>query len=242
MRGQREASVLRYQRIIEDLRWLISAPPLIQGESVTQLTLHFFGWDQAGFDLWLQQLASAPRLADLLMSRRLGSYHEALWQLLLQGAPAIELVADHLAIREPGRTLGELDFLYWHHPTQRLFHLEVAIKFYLGDPYAMNEAEMWRGPASQDRLAIKAEQMQQRQLALSRDPRAQSALQAVAGARLNRLSHQLVMPGVLFYPWSVQLASPQLAHPQHWRGHWMTRSDFAAWLAAAPPNFEACLL
>ncbi|MFK7160000.1 DUF1853 family protein [Marinospirillum sp. MEB164] len=228
--------------LMDDLRWLVSAPPLIQGAQVTQLTLDFLGWDAAGFEAWLQQLTNPPRLANLLLSRRLGQYHEALWQLLLEAAPAVELVADHLAIRELGRTLGELDFLYWHHPTQRLFHLEVAIKFYLGDPDAACEAEMWRGPASQDRLVIKAEQMQQRQLALSCDPRAQSALQAVAGARLERLSHQLVMPGVLFYPWSGQLASPQLAHPQHWRGHWMTRSDFTVWLAGAPPNFAACLL
>ncbi len=165
----------------------------------------------------------------------LGVYHEALWQLLLEEAPAIQLLGHHLPIRDDKRTLGELDFLYRHLPSNRVYHLEVAIKYYLGLPQGPGQPEdlcRWIGPAGLDSLALKVAHTEQKQLPLSDHPLAQHYSQGSVTHK------QLALPGVLFYPWHTCLPAPLRASKDHQRGWWLYLHDWTDFLDSL--NEEVC--
>lgn len=195
-----------------DLDWSICGPALLDCD-----------WSPAR-PLWLQApcaqrswLRQAPPLP--FRSNRLGLRFEQLWQqfLSLQGWR----YAANLAIRQHGRTLGEIDLLL-ETPGQTL-HLELALKFYLGT------AQGWIGTDPRDRLCHKIARLQQHQLPLSQDPGVRTQLAALGWQPQQR---QAVVRGCLFYPaHDLQPASlPDIIHTGHWRGYWCYSREAEHWL------------
>ncbi|WP_177203423.1 DUF1853 family protein [Marinospirillum celere] len=224
---------------LRDLLWLLEAPDLITSHFAGKPDLTFLGLGEIELPKWFQDLEN--RLDDLEAglktagSKRLGVYHEALWELLLNAAPNIQLLGHHLSIRENKRTLGELDFIYRQKSTGEIYHLEVAIKYYLGLPQGPGEPQdlaRWIGPAGLDSLAIKVQHSEQRQLPLSDLPLARQQLESVIaaskkqGSTLEPIKKQLALPGVLFYPWHSPLQPPLRASQHHWRGWWLYITDW----------------
>lgn len=241
-----EASALN--RYLADLVWLIESKDLITSHFAGKPDLAFLGWTPAGFERWLNELAAHPpalltQLANTPKTR-LGFYHEALWKLLLTEAPAIDLLGHQLAIKDGKRTLGELDFLYRHRPSQQIYHLEVAIKFYLGLPDCQGPGQpqdlaRWIGPAGLDSLAIKVAHSENKQLPLSDLPlaRQQLELQFQQSLENRSLNKQLALPGVLYYPWSTPMPAPIRANPGSEQGWWLyfrTWPEFLASFTQAP--------
>jgi hypothetical protein len=125
----------------------------------------------------LEQLAKKP-------GKRLGIYFEQLWQFFLEQDSDVDLVAHNLAVRDHGRTLGEFDIVYWCHQRQRHYHLELAVKFYLGKRLhttveTRSQWQEWLGPNSRDRLNLKLDQLLQRQIRLTEQPEARDCLAAL---------------------------------------------------------------
>jgi hypothetical protein len=118
-------------------------------------------------------------------------YFEALWHFFLARDPAFELVAHNLAIRDGCRTVGEFDCLYYCRAQRRHFHLELAVKFYLGYDH------QWLGPNARDRLDLKLARLEGHQLRLADDPAATETLQRLGIVAPGR---QVAIRGRLFPP------------------------------------------
>ena len=113
---------------------------------------------------------------------RLGNYYERLWHALLTLAPDVSILARNIALREKGRTIGELDLLI-EDAHGALVHLELAVKFYLGMPdkvHAEGDSQatdstasgfsshrMWWGPDPRDSLHDKVTRLRDHQLKLA---------------------------------------------------------------------------
>ncbi len=158
------------QQPVRDLAWVLLSPPLLDEGWQQRHPLSASAW-WASPDLladWLRQLDRQPApLQDWLARhsiRRLGLYYERLWQFALLNAPGVELLAANLPVRQAGHTLGELDLLL--RDAEGVFHLELAVKFYLGLAGDGQAHDRWLGPDSQDRLDLKIAHLCQRQLPL----------------------------------------------------------------------------
>ncbi|MFA0811644.1 DUF1853 family protein [Microbulbifer epialgicus] len=121
---------------------------------------------------------------------RLGVYFERLWAFAFNHHPDYRLLHHNLPLRTSDRTLGELDFVVTHLPSDSCEHWEVAVKFYLELP-----GPYWLGPGLRDRLDIKLERMVQHQLPLIYCPLVQPLLQ---GLELHIEQQWALMRGRLF--------------------------------------------
>lgn len=178
-------------QLVRDLAWACFSPGLLEswqladdGQNVADCGLSL----TPARARWLNRLDREPSALQEHLAKqpgkRLGIYFEQLWQFFLAQDPDIELVAHNLAVRDHGRTLGEFDILYWCHQRQRHYHLELAVKYYLGERlYTRAEPQShwceWLGPNSRDRLDLKLEQMLQHQIRLGEHPAARESLATV---------------------------------------------------------------
>jgi hypothetical protein len=201
---------------VRDLAWAIERPCLklpqqIEDEYWLHLTpvSHGFG-ARDDYERWLRALDRDPRaLYDFIAARgpqsqrRVGYYFEALLGFHCQNAPMLELVAQNVAIRDGGVTLGELDLLYRR--GKKTIHCEAAIKFYLA-----HQGE-WVGPNKRDRLRKKVAKLLHHQAPLCQKPLAQRVLEA-QGITVDH--SEVVLLGYLF----------ERGQPETTRHFWNTKS------------------
>lgn len=219
-------------REVRDLAWVIGSPPLL-----TQP-----GWPDSGdcrhwlscSQDWLATLDADPAalLGFLAEARdhRLGHAVERLlcFWLSWPDNPCYRLVAHQVAIREDGRTLGELDFVVRSMATGQLEHWEIAVKFFLGIAPG-GRLRDWVGPGLRDRLDLKVARLLTHQLPLARTPRARAVLAGLPGADGDGLSaSRALVKGCLFYPLDADLPSwqPHGTASDHLHGWWATQADF----------------
>ena len=218
---------------VRDLAWVILAPPMLEQTPWPQRhPLAGSAWVQAPEQLerWLRALDSnsepLQQWLALATTRRLGRYYERLWQLAVQHAPGVELIAANLPIRLGGHTLGELDMLL--RDRDGVHHLELAIKLYLGPQQGDgSDPAQWLGPGSNDRLDRKLRHFSQHQLPMSQRPESREIL---AGLDVQTFSAHMWLGGYLLYPWPGQSRPPLGANPQHLRGRWLHQSDWPAFI------------
>lgn len=222
------------QPAVRDLAWTLVSPPLLgHTASWQRYPLADSPWarEPGRLATWLlrQDAEPAPLHAWLSRSstRRLGLYYERLWQFALHAAPGVEILAANLPIRQGGHTLGELDLLL--RDASGVHHLELAVKFYLGETAGQGAAPLWIGPGSHDRLDLKLAHLVSRQLPLSAHPDARPALDALTR---EPIQPAMWVGGYLFYPQAGECQPPADAHAQHLRGSWLHRRDWPAFQAA----------
>ncbi|MEH6565342.1 MAG: DUF1853 family protein [Halopseudomonas sp.] len=168
--------------MVRDLAWLAFSGPLLTEVALPlRDPLRDSVWRRYPEQLLaaLQRLDAEPGQLPALLAqtrdRRLGNYYERLWHALLSLAPDVEILAHNLALREAGRTLGELDLVI-RAANGEIVHLELAIKFYLGRPELQetdsnadcSDAALWWGPDPSDQLARKIQRLKEHQLPLGR--------------------------------------------------------------------------
>lgn len=226
--------------LVRDLAWIVLAPDLISTPWPGRPTRGDLGLEaDERLSRYLDELEAYPqglerRVGDTVV-KRMGHYHERLWQFLLDSAPGTRLLASNLRIHEGKRTLGELDLLYRQRSDPTPLHLEVAIKFYLGLPQGPGPAHhqaRWIGPGGADSLATKREHLDRHQLRLTE--RAETRLtirqhtqpRDIGPVLETVIQPRLAIPGVLFYPWQVPMPEPREAAPCHLRGHWLRWRDW----------------
>lgn len=168
--------------IVRDLAWVAFSPPLMDGSNLpSRDPLQDSIWRAQPAQLLhrLQQLDAAPEQLPALFpnsrDRRLGNYYERLWHALLTLAPDVEIVTHNIALREAGRTLGELDLII-RAANGEIVHLELAIKFYMARPELQeplcgsqcSDTSLWWGPDPSDQLSRKLQRLTQHQLPLAK--------------------------------------------------------------------------
>lgn len=168
---------------VRDLAWSCFSAPLLLGPLMasddTLYNASFVLTNERGD--WLRALDQDPRplRAHLALghSTRLGLYFERLWHFFLAQDPEVELLAHNLPVRDSTHTIGEFDCIYYCHQRQRNVHLELAVKFYLSAPGAIDPAlSNWLGPNSHDRLDLKLQRMLSHQVRLADTPAGASVL------------------------------------------------------------------
>jgi len=216
---------------VRDLAWLLFSADLLR-EQPPRASLAV-PWADAGEAAavvrWLLTLDRDPAPLHAVLAgnpvTRLGRYAEILLGWFLSSGPAARLVAANVPLRRAGRTLGECDFLVAAADGRRL-HWELAVKFYLhaGGPQAA--LADFVGPNLRDRLDLKHAHLLDHQLRLTE--REEFASLGYPGPWVA----QMFVKGWLFYAAGASeqapVCDPSALAPDHARGWWVRRSEWAA--------------
>lgn len=204
--------------LVRALAWLIGSPSLLRGPAVVN-----DAWCQdalARSQSWLNALDRQPAaLEDYIAERRItriGRLAEALMGYWLRHEGRFELLAENLAVREGGRTLGDFDFIVRERQSGEVVHWELTVKFYLHRP-EIGGFSGYVGPGEKDILAAKAGHITDRQLQLAHAPAGQAAL-ALLG--VTKIEASAFCKGWLFYPGPAAGAEMAGLNPAHARGSW----------------------
>ncbi|UAW97092.1 DUF1853 family protein [Halopseudomonas nanhaiensis] len=243
------------QPICRDLAWIAEAPPLLADGSMSvrdPLAGSLWRDDPERLHHALRQLDDDPvRLTAKFgesTDYRLGRYYERLWQVLLELAPDIRVIAHNVPVRHQRRSLGELDLII-EAADGAVIHFELAIKFYLGRPELdacgpCSAHSAWWGPDPKDRLDIKVDRLASHQLPLA----TRHADRLVGLPQIDRSCAWL--QGCLFYPAGREMAPAEQAGVPAWRHEWCYRRALeealpSGWIALphkrwlAPPAMSA---
>jgi hypothetical protein len=232
---------------VRDLAWSLLSPPLLSEQLCSWPTLL---QEKEEIRDWLRQQAAAPTSLETHLSerptRRLGLYFESLWSFFLRHYEGVELLAENLQIHRQKRTLGEFDYVYRERRSQRLVHMELAVKFYLGVPTAEQQSpspwHQWIGPSCRDRFDLKLNKLLTRQTRLAEIPEGREALDSL-GVRGEEV--QMWVGGVLFQPSPSLFADfplPVDTWPLLQTGYWTRWSDFVASFDEFPDTWRWELL
>ncbi len=233
----------------QDLHWLTHAPDLLAPAAGLPLA----SWPPIALheiDRWLTHAGEQGNALEALTSdfvarhRRLGLYAEALLHTALQHAHSIELLAHHTPIHittsqrqgSVRQTIGELDYIWRDRSNYKVWHWELAVKYYLYVPQSSRvpDADRFVGLQQRDTLARKTTKLRDRQLPLSGQPEVTLQLGVCVDCAA------AYMKGWLFYPlqgerWDdyvlAEPATQAMLNPLHPRGWWLTQADFAQRLA-----------
>ncbi|MET1256262.1 DUF1853 family protein [Aliikangiella maris] len=118
---------------VRELAWIFNSPAMID-EAI--FTPPFAQIARHNINQWITALDCFPEpliahLSDKNL-KMLGPYFEALWEFFFLNYPGFQLIAKNLQVRDGQSTIGEFDFIVYFEPTDEYFHLEVAVKYYLG--------------------------------------------------------------------------------------------------------------
>jgi hypothetical protein len=226
-------------REVRDLAWACFSPTLLGARDLAD-----DGHNVADCDLpltparrlWLEQLDrdATPLLNHLADARgqRLGSYFEQLWHFFLSTDPALELVAHNLPVQGSRRTLGEFDCIYRCRDRQRYYHLELAVKFFLGHRQdttgeAASHWHEWLGPNSHDSLDKKLDRLFRHQIRLGDTTPGRERL---ASLGIQAPAREVVIKGYLFQPVADLLPPPYGFNEQNPLGRWLPIDRLEAFL------------
>ncbi|WP_320823948.1 DUF1853 family protein [Reinekea sp.] len=176
-----------------DLDWVLAAPSL--------LAPHPLLWHSRALQEEPRRPFSPDQLTYLTRARagKLGHYFEALVAYLFLASSGFRVLAQNRTIVADKRTLGELDLLIQDLASERVIHLELALKFYLWVPG--QRQPVWVGSGLHDFMADKIERLHQHQLRL---PALAYARQCWPADLPYPTEHRLWMPGRLYVPESSQ--------------------------------------
>lgn len=245
---------------VRDLIWLLTSPALCHC-TVEHWQLPTLHWDTL---VQLEQ-DSGP-LEDFVglgKRQRLGHYVEKLWLFYLSQQPELQLLAHNQVVYDNKRTVGEFDLLLLDHRDNRIWHLELAIKYYLGLEQAWGAPKLWShwlGPGCRDSLDHKWHKLRYQQLTLSQRPEAQQILTQLRQQfdledSLPVQSSSLTR-GILFYPQKhillisdskeisaknklSALPTPNQTNNKHLAGQWLT---WSRWLENADVRSDWLIL
>lgn len=214
--------------IIDDLVWAVRSPPLMV---IPEQSCHWYNSDfynglfNSSGD-WLPGLEHDPgKIQDIIdaeKDKRLGNYFETLWASWIHASERFELIERNLQIIENGKTLGELDFIVFDRKNNKVWHWELAVKFYLGVGDT-RQHKNWYGPAKKDRLDLKIKHLVNHQTVLCQHEVTKKVLDAKS---IKVDGSAVILKGRLFYPSDNKIhQSPQHANSDHNMSRWMKMSE-----------------
>ena len=228
---------------INDLRWLLLAPPLINPDHprFVGAIVSFSRTQIIAITAWLA-CVEPDHLQAFLDSRpaghkqRLGRYAELLLEYFLVNGPTHQLLAANLPIRVDPKTkrnrvqvdhttVGEIDFLVRDggDPTNVQRHWELAVKYFLCRSADDLSATNFMGPDSIEVFEDKLIKLFDRQLQHT----------PPAPWDVFRWWRQAYTRGWIFYPITKPDLRPEWLHPDHPRGVWLHHALIEQYLPEA---------
>jgi hypothetical protein len=207
---------------VHHLFWCLFSPDLVTIENSQSIKIPF----NSQLTQWLTELDRHPDplFAYLLQanSTLLGGYFECLWQFFFKFNPEWQLLAHNVQVIEKKQTLGELDIIASHQGAAA--HLELAVKFYLQHPdHDGQQCQHWLGPQCKDRLDLKLDKLQNKQLPFLAHPATQAAMKR---RKLPSPTQQhLILKGYLFSHWKMSFKRPSVVNPNCLMGQWLHQSQ-----------------
>ncbi|MDQ8197377.1 DUF1853 family protein [Pelagicoccus enzymogenes] len=167
----------------------------------------------------------------LNFEQKLGHLYEDALEALIRGSDRYELLAKNLQVEgSDGRTLGELDFLLKELYSGEVWHLELAVKFYLSVEDE-NGRIRFPGPDPRDNWINKLQKMRSRQLRICERPETQGLLFDRFGIR--KLTTCQRIYGILFdWMGSGCESSPPAVRRNCRRGRWLRVKEWEDFYAA----------
>lgn len=171
MGSERESDLLRplsCDQVVRDLLWVVNSPSLLGDFIQHGDAPHYSSLSASQIDgdrLLREVLNSFAAKRNL---RRVGHYFECLIRYWLTEIRGLELMVHGEPIRQDGRTLGEIDFIF-RDEQARLTHWEVAVKFYLFNAMDSVDASHLIGPNTRDTFERKVTRLFTHQLELGRN-------------------------------------------------------------------------
>lgn len=153
-------------KILSDLKWIFTSPPILAMSEdffVGQKLLEqWYERDAALFAFWethpevlLEKFKSGSPL--------LGKYFEDLWTFYFEQSTYFEVLLKQEQVVINGVTLGELDYVVKDVILDEVYHLEVALKYYMSTANSADK-RTWIGPNQKDHLAKKEKRILGHQL------------------------------------------------------------------------------
>jgi hypothetical protein len=211
------------QIILNDLRWVCSAPSLLEAHSqIWQPGL--LDYDQITAKIDSNHLNSLA----LARTKKLGGYFEQLVFSLFTLSDDYQVLAFNQVFNNSQRTLGELDLLI-KHKSGEVIHLELALKFYLWAESELVSQFNWVGAGLTDFFALKLARLASHQLKIS-----QIAIKQQCWPDLPKPDRSMLwIPGRLFLPEGMALRdticefsdSPWRLNPSALTSHWQIDHD-----------------
>jgi len=226
-------------RVVRDLGWALLSPPLLQQLDADDLHLlqREYIDNEGAIYQWLLSIDQSPEpLIHYVQQRsqvRIGIYFEQLLGFYFSHYPRFLLLSQNLQVQGEKRTLGEFDFIIHDKQSGEYFHIESAVKFYLGhfesslltkniEHYNWHQ---WIGPNKKDSLSLKINSMLSKQLQLSQTPEGHQLL-SKQSINADQLQTRLLLRGRFFYA-NNNKETPLFSHPKTCQDNWYSLDDFA---------------
>jgi hypothetical protein len=212
-----------YHREIANLAWIIGSSSLM-AKTASLPNLKDSAWFRSQYNLhysWLKDLDSLTPPSELQSvgtREPLGKAFERYVGFWLRESPHFTLLAQNLQVSAT-QTVGEFDFVF--SDNDRMYHLEVACKFYLSKENR-TEWRQWVGPNGIDSLAEKMGTLQ-RQMDLSQHPAGKAALQKIG---IDKVEPIAMIKGYFFHHFSdIHRANPPKGASSDYNSGWWVYED-----------------
>lgn len=160
-------------RCVQDLAWVIQSPPVISGKIRASYWINKADCE-AEYQACLETLLQLDQHPEPLLRALsdinpyvIGKRFESFIRFWLAISPNFELVDHNVVLQGKTQTLGEADFFIRQLATDKIIHLEVSVKFYLGVD-DLSQMHHWYGTNLQDRLDIKFNRLVNHQTQLAK--------------------------------------------------------------------------
>ncbi len=196
--------------LIDDLKWAVSSPSLIKDNAL---------FDENFINLDEQNIPQNAKDIVLNRSRKnLGSYFEKLIEVACLSDNQTNIIKTNYQVIKEKETFGEFDLILKR--AQEFFHVELAVKFYLGTKEC-KEISDFIGPGKRDRFDLKIDKIVDKQSSLSKTIEAQEALQNIG---IKKVTPKIYLKGALFYPINLfrnnTFPAIKNINPYHLKGWW----------------------
>ncbi|MEH6680139.1 MAG: DUF1853 family protein [Sediminicola sp.] len=157
--------------------------------------------------------------------KRLGHQMEEVFLRLMEHTGRYGPLLHSIPVRDHKRSLGEIDFLLFDIPLQKLQHIELTYKFYLLLPALTKTFPNLIGPNRNDSLSAKLEKIKTAQLPLLQRPEAHEILKERGMANVG-LEQYVCFKAQLFLPYGTSNCSITPLNAECVAGKWIRFYDF----------------
>lgn len=156
---------------------------------------------------------------------RLGHQMEYVFAQLVDYCPDYEILLHNLPVKNPKRTIGEIDFILKDIQTEELIHIELTYKFYIINPEISEPIHQLMGPNKRDMFYTKMEKIKNEQFQLLHSNEGAKAL-SYNNIDHSKITHQTCFKAQLFDPYGSTPINIRPLNTHCIAGSWLRFDEF----------------